>query len=766
MMRKIIRKLLLVAGLSTVAALYLLAQTTTGLRLGLQIAEHLIPVTLHVEKIEGTLFSPLSLQHITYQDEDIDVSIESLALEWNPWQLWRSKFAITRLTLSDVLIKIKPSTSTDTSAFDLDSFDFLKWMALNYIKVNKITLINDDMRFVVDSIELSENNSDITFNLNTNQGNFSGKLARQWDAHWDFFIPDIAVFSSAAKGSVTFQGTIAGDRLAPTINANFNLQHLAFENGTINQVTGKLQLIAKPNTNSRLDVTATGLKIADYRLNKLNAVITTKTQLDKNNFTSFTTLALNQQRYLDLSFTTPKETNFNNFHTQPITAESSLTFSDIKTLAAFIPGIKNLQGKIQGHATLNGTLSQPTIAADLQLLNAEVTIPAAGVTLRNIQVRASTNNQAELNYSGSLQTEQGSAQWQGTTALLNADFATKIQLQGSNLTIVKLPEYKIIVSPDLKLQLNNGNAYIEGKLVIPEARINPEDFSDTVTLPDETVFAGQKSANTTSMLSNMPAMKIHIILGDNIFIHYQDLKTKLRGNINLSKTTSSPVTAVGEFHAYQGTYRAYNKILTIQKGRLLFTGGLATNPGLDIKATREIKIAADDPSSFEKTQALVIGVQILGTLDNPTLALFSEPSLPQPDILSYLILGIPQSQAGANQQTLLSAASAMGIGNNGSQQFEETRKKLQEGLGLSELNVESVTTFNPNASGGNGTDNTTSLVVGKKLAPNLYVHYTIGLFNPVSIVNLRYILSKRWSVQSETSTVDTGADLLYSIERE
>ena len=81
----------------------------------------------------------------------------------------------------------------------------------------------------------------------------------------------------------------------------------------------------------------------------------------------------------------------------------------------------------------------------------------------------------------------------------------------------------------------------------------------------------------------------------------------------------------------------------------------------------------------------------------------------------------------------------------------------------------SVQTFDPTANqNAGGVVGTTSLVLGKKIANNLYLHYSVSLFSatPITILNLRYQFSPHWSVQSETSTIDNGADLLYSLERD
>jgi translocation and assembly module TamB len=41
--------------------------------------------------------------------------------------------------------------------------------------------------------------------------------------------------------------------------------------------------------------------------------------------------------------------------------------------------------------------------------------------------------------------------------------------------------------------------------------------------------------------------------------------------------------------------------------------------------------------------------------------------------------------------------------------------------------------------------------------------YGIGLFDPVSTLRLRYVLSSKWTLQAEKGAA-TGADLLYRVE--
>jgi translocation and assembly module TamB len=96
---------------------------------------------------------------------------------------------------------------------------------------------------------------------------------------------------------------------------------------------------------------------------------------------------------------------------------------------------------------------------------------------------------------------------------------------------------------------------------------------------------------------------------------------------------------------------------------------------------------------------------------------------------------------------LANAATSLGIkGGN------MLAKKLAARFGLEEARIE-----------GGKTLSDASLVVGKYLSPKLYVAYGMGLFEPVSTFRIRYLLSKKLTLQAERGEGVSG-DLLYTVE--
>ena len=89
--------------------------------------------------------------------------------------------------------------------------------------------------------------------------------------------------------------------------------------------------------------------------------------------------------------------------------------------------------------------------------------------------------------------------------------------------------------------------------------------------------------------------------------------------------------------------------------------------------------------------------------------------------------------------------------------------QIQNGLGLNELGVESETTVDEV---GTPLSSQSAFVVGKRLARHFYVRYSVGLLDPVSVFQIRYMFAKNWTLQADSSTLGNGMDVLYTINKD
>jgi translocation and assembly module TamB len=83
-------------------------------------------------------------------------------------------------------------------------------------------------------------------------------------------------------------------------------------------------------------------------------------------------------------------------------------------------------------------------------------------------------------------------------------------------------------------------------------------------------------------------------------------------------------------------------------------------------------------------------------------------------------------------------------------------ERINENLGLDAFGIET----DPGEEVGEA-----AFVIGKYLTPSLYVSYGIGIFEPINTLKLRYAFSRRWRLETETSSEASGGDVIYNIER-
>jgi translocation and assembly module TamB len=227
------------------------------------------------------------------------------------------------------------------------------------------------------------------------------------------------------------------------------------------------------------------------------------------------------------------------------------------------------------------------------------------------------------------------------------------------------------------------------------------------------------------------------VLGNDVQIETYGLAGRLSGSVSASSDPSGIGRGAGELKIEEGKYTAYGRKLDIERGRLIFSGGLVSDPGVDIRAVK-------------KFPDLTAGVNVRGKLRNPQLGFFSDPSLPQSQIVSILVAGGTIESL----QTNSSSTAQVGLARNEllAQGGALVAQQIGARLGLEDISIES------NAA------NQTSLVLGKFLNPRLYVSYGVSLAESINTVKLRYTLGDRWTIKTEAGE-NRSADLVYTIER-
>ena len=452
-------------------------------------------------------------------------------------------------------------------------------------------------------------------------------------------------------------------------------------------------------------------------------------------------------------------------------AKIDLVTNQLNRLSDLLPNVQNTRGNINLSIEVSGAIKKPTIQGIIQLTDGYADVPSVGVALRDVTITGSMAQTGLINWQASALAGSNRLSATGQSEALKAGFPTTLAITGSEITIANTREYNIIATPTLTLKYLNNDLSLNGTINIPKATIKTGEFSGSgVALSDDVVFVNHQTSKKADLPINFTS-KIQINLGDNVTINTQGFSGRLQGSFLLNYDPLGLTTADGEIEILDGKFNAYGQALTISSGRLIYTGGPINNPVLNIQATRMVVTSTQNvatlgtgfmsSATFSQPGQVLVGINVTGPLKNYRLELFAQPAVfNQSDILSLLLLGTPASQlSSGSSQILLNAVSQLNIGGG---QISRITNQLQSIFGLSQLGIMSESEYNPATQ---SILQEPSLVVGKQIGKRLYISYSVGIFNPINIVRLRYLLSHNLSIQTNASPLGQGVDLYYSAEK-
>jgi len=440
---------------------------------------------------------------------------------------------------------------------------------------------------------------------------------------------------------------------------------------------------------------------------------------------------------------------------QVVSARMKLSAMDFDFLSLVGDGLNDVSGELIMDIGVSGTVNKPVVNGVVDFHDGQISVPQTGVTLENVSLAARSNNDGSIQIKGTAHSAGGDLNIQG---LLEFDEARdrvitdltlidkfknargNIELTGDNFEIINLPEANVFVSPDLQLLVSAGRVDLVGVIVVPRAKIIPNDISGTVSVSDDVVIINQVSTPAREENNWKFYSSVRIDFGDDVTFSGFGVDGKVSGSVVEVSEPDKVTTGYGELNIKNGTYTAYGKSLELDLGRLNFIGNSITNPNINARAIKKLK-------------NILVGVQVRGQLVSPKLTLFSEPPMEDANILSYLVVGIPieditennSGVGGEDKQVMLARAASQ-------YKLNEAFAQISSKFGMDELKLDS-----------GETGRETSLHIGKYINPQLYLNYSIGISNAVNIFQLRYKINSKWILESESGE-DTSTDLLYTYE--
>lgn len=413
----------------------------------------------------------------------------------------------------------------------------------------------------------------------------------------------------------------------------------------------------------------------------------------------------------------------------PVRGELHAHTGELNLISLYLPDIDRAAGELTADVRIAGNFGTPLLDGSVRIADGEVDFYQVNLGLRELGLEANLTDNG-LTFSGTARVGSGTTTAGGHLEWRDSLPHGKFTLKGTNLRVVDVPEARIDASPDLEFRVDGRKIEVTGSVKVPDAKIEPKDLNGAVRASSDEVIVGSETEDPAKRFEVVTTVTLS--LGDHVNIQTSGLTGRLTGNITVRSGYDAVTRATGELSVEEGKYVAYAHNMDIQRGRLIFTGGPVDDPGIDIRAIR-------------KFPDVTAGVNVRGTLLQPRLSFFSEPSLAQAEIVSLLLSGslstTPTRPNGAASNAALVQGGAI------------LAAELGQHVGIQEVGVES-----------NLLTNDTSVVLGRYLSPRLYVGYGISLTQQLNTLKLRYSLGDHWVVRTEVGQA-RGADLVYTIEK-
>ncbi|HEV7618344.1 MAG TPA: translocation/assembly module TamB domain-containing protein [Burkholderiaceae bacterium] len=389
------------------------------------------------------------------------------------------------------------------------------------------------------------------------------------------------------------------------------------------------------------------------------------------------------------------------------------------------------EGRMQSTISVSGTFAKPRFAGQIAGSGLRLFFTETGVDLRQGVLDGEFQDAELLVKALRFQNADGQLTISGPVNLASGTPSAQLSLIAQRFTLLNRSDRRLVISGESRIELAKGRVRIAGAFNVDSGFFDI-GRKDAPRLSDDVVIVGRTEKSPNKIAAELD---VSIALGDGVTVRGRGLNAVLAGQIRLLNAAGEPLQAQGSLRVAKGTYTAYGRELAIEQGMLRFTGPI-NNPALDILAMR-------------RGQEVEAGVAVRGTVLAPRVTLVSEPSVPDAEKLSWLVLGHGLNTAGDTDMAALQTAAGVLLSESAA---TGVQSQIATAFGLDSVNLST------------SQDNLRQRIVtvGKQISSRLRVSYQQGLETASSALLLHYTLSPRLTLEAEAGT-RSALSLFYNI---
>lgn len=446
----------------------------------------------------------------------------------------------------------------------------------------------------------------------------------------------------------------------------------------------------------------------------------------------------------------------------PISARLVAEHTRLEALAPWLGEDARLGGKLNADVTVSGTGADPRIAGEARAVDLTLREPQSGFEMEQGQVVAKMSGEtltierfsaatpwrptesARKRFTGLEIPAAGSLSAEGTIDL--GARTGSLRIKADRAVVTQSPSRFLALSGEARLASEGKGMAANGDFKADAGWIGALETAPPTVSEDVVVV---RAAQPPAQPKRGDALRVEarFSLGDHLYFEGRGLDTRLAGEVQVSGPPTA-LRAIGTIRTVGGSYKGYGQRLAIERGVLRFAGPV-DNPQLSVLAVR-------------KGLAVEPGVEVLGTVMRPRVRLVSTPDVPEPEKLSWLVLGRgPSELAPGDASVLLAAATAM-LGGNA------PGSDIGERFGLDEVRIGRADTSSilgvlpqSTVAGKTGSASAAEVVsVGKKLTRDVHLTYEQGLADAEGALKVTWQITQRFQVLVRAGFLP-GLDAVY-----
>ncbi len=419
----------------------------------------------------------------------------------------------------------------------------------------------------------------------------------------------------------------------------------------------------------------------------------------------------------------------------PISVRALADSVDLGLIEAFTSSVRGASGFLSADAKVVGTWKAPQLAGFVALADGAMDIPALGVHYEGILGRADFGGDSAAIEHVKIQSGGGMLDVHGIVRLqeltrpvltIHMDASGFQAINERNFLKLAATGHFDLDGPFFGATFSGSGSADEGALWFADLlnkRVIDLDDPTNLDLVDTTVVRqrGLRAGFSNRFMEQLAISDFNLAVGQEFWLRSTEANIQLEGDVRVNKSLRE-YRIDGTLSTPRGTYTLkigpVSRDFDVTKGTVQYFGTPDLNAKLDVEAQHVVRAA--------NGMDVPVIARITGTLLRPQLDLSSgpniRPALPEVDLVSYLILGVPASQAqGLQQNAIQNAASILT-----SAVSSDLERALVSDVGLPVDLLE----IRPALAGGTVAGGTiTQLAAGWQIGPKLFFRLNAGFCN-------------------------------------